>query len=536
MVNGEEFIVIVERSQNSEIPKNNECIKKSVKKLLLVEDEAIIALDKKNKLTKYGYNVVICNTGEKAVAVFKEDDKIDLILMDIDLGPGMDGTEAAELILRDKDLPVVFLSSHTEPLIVEKTEKITSYGYVVKSSSITVLDASIKMAFKLFEANRITEEHRRHLGITLNSIGDAFISTDTDGKVTNINPVAEHLTGWSYETAYGTALSDVFTIVNSVSREPVENPVNKVLSTGGTIELANHTVLISKEGKEYQIADSASPIMHPDGLITGVVLVFRDVTKEYKLQEQIRESEEKYNQITRSVETILWEFDIPKDCWTYVSPQAQKILGYAPEEWINLKFWTDHIYEDDRGWAASYCEKCTAKGESHEFEYRFVKKNGEIVWLRDVVNVKLSNGVPEKMYGFMSDISEHKQAELGLQNERDNLKNILEAMRDGVYIVNQQFGIQFANSIMVKELGNYEGKKCYKYFYSRDSICPWCKFPDILSGKTVHSEWVSPKNGDIFDLLETPLKNQDGTISKLKIFRNISNRNKTGDNVKTQLL
>ena len=85
--------------------------------------------------------------------MFGKHDEIDLVLMDIDLGKGMDGTQAAKAILEHRDIPILFLSSHTESDVVEKTEKITSYGYVVKNSSITVLDASIKMAFKLFEAN-----------------------------------------------------------------------------------------------------------------------------------------------------------------------------------------------------------------------------------------------------------------------------------------------------------------------------------------------------------------------------------------------
>lgn len=122
--------------------------------ILLVEDEAIQAMLSMQALEKYGYSVSTVNTGEKAVALIDAGSDIDLILMDIDLGKGLDGTQAAAGILSRHDIPIVFLSSHTEPEVVEKTEKITSYGYVVKNSSITVLDASIKMAFKLFEAQK----------------------------------------------------------------------------------------------------------------------------------------------------------------------------------------------------------------------------------------------------------------------------------------------------------------------------------------------------------------------------------------------
>lgn len=122
--------------------------------ILLVEDEAIQAMLSMQALEKYGYSISTVNTGEKAVALIDAGSDIDLILMDIDLGKGLDGTQAAAGILSRHDIPIVFLSSHTEPEVVEKTEKITSYGYVVKNSSITVLDASIKMAFKLFEAQK----------------------------------------------------------------------------------------------------------------------------------------------------------------------------------------------------------------------------------------------------------------------------------------------------------------------------------------------------------------------------------------------
>jgi len=123
--------------------------------ILIVEDEVLIAMDEERRLTHAGYSVVRATSGEESIEIFRNrPDSFDLILMDIDLGEGIDGTEAAQEILRSYDVPILFLSSHTEPEIVEKTEKITNYGYVVKSSSFTVLDASIKMAFKLFDARK----------------------------------------------------------------------------------------------------------------------------------------------------------------------------------------------------------------------------------------------------------------------------------------------------------------------------------------------------------------------------------------------
>ena len=126
----------------------------SKKNLLLVEDEAVIALDEAQALRNHGFEVFTAFNGQEAVDLARTVPDLDLVLMDIDLGPGMDGTEAARLILQSREVPVLFLSSHTEPEVIEKTEEVTSYGYVVKNSGITVLLASMKMAFRLFSANR----------------------------------------------------------------------------------------------------------------------------------------------------------------------------------------------------------------------------------------------------------------------------------------------------------------------------------------------------------------------------------------------
>lgn len=127
------------------------------KSILLVEDEAIICMATA-KILEQDYKVTTAFSGQDAVDVIRSGKKIDLILMDIDLGKGMDGTETAEIILRDRHVPVVFLSSHTEKAVIDKTEKITSYGYVLKDTRHTVLFASIRMAFRLYEAHRELRE------------------------------------------------------------------------------------------------------------------------------------------------------------------------------------------------------------------------------------------------------------------------------------------------------------------------------------------------------------------------------------------
>ena len=138
------------------------------------------------------------------------------------------------------------------------------------------------------EALRASEEN---LTITLHSIGDAVIATDIDGRVTRMNPTAERLTGWAFDEACGRPLPEVFRVVNADSRQTVANPVQRVMEHGQIVGLAHHTVLLARDGNEYRIADSASPIRNARGEIVGVVLVFSDVTERYRTEEALHEAQ-----------------------------------------------------------------------------------------------------------------------------------------------------------------------------------------------------------------------------------------------------
>jgi PAS domain S-box-containing protein len=146
-------------------------------------------------------------------------------------------------------------------------------------------------------ANRIRAEHalqhERHLlQVTLASIGEAVIATDTTATLTFINPVAEALTGWTAQEAIGRHIAEVFHIVNEQTRQTVDNPVQKVLREGKTVGLANHTVLIARDGREVPIADSGAPIQGTDGQVYGTVMVFRDITENKQAEDALVRAKE----------------------------------------------------------------------------------------------------------------------------------------------------------------------------------------------------------------------------------------------------
>jgi CheY-like chemotaxis protein len=136
--------------------------------ILLVEDEVIIGMATKKKLESLGYKIVLATSSVHALEITEENQSIDLVLMDIDLGNGENGIETCKAIIEKKYLPIVFVSSHTEKSVVSLTEEITSFGYIVKSSHLTVYDASIKMAYKLYDEKKKREVFDQYLRCALN--------------------------------------------------------------------------------------------------------------------------------------------------------------------------------------------------------------------------------------------------------------------------------------------------------------------------------------------------------------------------------
>ena len=185
-------------------------------------------------------------------------------------------------------------SSHSEyqKAISQKTLVAGLLFALLSVGAILVAWKSIRHLLTILKAAQSDlQEKSEDLRITLESIGDAVIATDKNGDVTRMNPIAEELTGWKESDAQGVNLKTVFKIINSETRKKVEDPAEKVLRTGMIVGLANHTVLIAKDGRETHIADSGAPIKDGDGRIKGVVLVFRDVTQEYTLQKQLNHSQ-----------------------------------------------------------------------------------------------------------------------------------------------------------------------------------------------------------------------------------------------------
>ncbi|HKQ05528.1 MAG TPA: PAS domain S-box protein [Blastocatellia bacterium] len=263
------------------------------------------------------------------------------------------------------------------------------------------------------------DESRKLLATTLGSIGDAVIATDLDARVTFLNPVAETLTGWPRGAAIGQPASDVFVIVNEQSRQTVESPITRVLREGIVVGLANHTVLIRKDGSEIPIDDSGAPIRDEQGQLSGVVLVFRDVSERRRVEEAL-------SFVASIVETSDDAIIGKRLDGTIVSwnAGAERLYGYRPEEVIgkHIRLLADAADDD----IDHIMEQLKSGKRIEHYETVRVKKNGERVNVALTIStIKGPAGTLTGASTIARDITERKRAD----RERERLMAELESQR-----------------------------------------------------------------------------------------------------------
>lgn len=252
--------------------------------IMVVEDEAIVAMEIENRLKSLGYGVcAVTNTGERALDK-AANTQPNLVLMDIQIKGTMDGVETARQIRERFDIPVIYLTAHSDEHTLQRAKISEPFGYILKPFDERDLHTTIEMALYRYRLERKLKESERWLNTTLSSIGDGVIATDGRGCITFMNPAAEALTGWKQANALGRKLAEVFDIIHEESQVPAESPVTKVLREGTMVALANHILLLNEDGRETAIEDNASPIRDEQGNICGVVLVFRDITARKKVE------------------------------------------------------------------------------------------------------------------------------------------------------------------------------------------------------------------------------------------------------------
>ena len=244
-------------------------------KILIVDDEVVVAEDIRRQLRSLGYLVVgVVASGSEAVQLAGEH-RPDLILMDIKLKGPMDGIEAARTIQSQYGTPVIYLTAFSDEETLERARQTLPLAYLIKPFVSSDLRAALELALFRHRVSRIAEQRGRWLDAVVQSIGDAVITVDQQGKVTLLNPAAQTLTGWSQSDAVGKTVQEVVVLLDTESRRPVRNPALHALQQGQVSDLgARPFLLISRQGNEHRISDSSALIHDENGEVSGAVLVF----------------------------------------------------------------------------------------------------------------------------------------------------------------------------------------------------------------------------------------------------------------------
>ncbi|HEY3275318.1 MAG TPA: MASE3 domain-containing protein [Syntrophorhabdaceae bacterium] len=302
---------------------------------------------------------------------------------------------------------------------------------VAASPFLDVEGPGVQVVFRDVTERREAEvelaRQREWLRVTLTSIGDAVIAADRAGKVTFINPAAEELTGWSLSEAFGHGVQGVFRIIHEKTGDPSEDIVEEVFREGKIISLANHTALVSREGRVIPIEDSAAPIKDESGAIIGAVIVFHDVTSKRKAQQELRESEDRLRVAVESAELGTWDFD-PLTGDMKSSERCNAIFGVPGASRVDYQLFLDLLHPDDRDRVDEEvrCALNPSGNGSFGTEYRLRRPDGEERWVVAAGRVYFGsiNGKENalRFLGTVLDITGRKEAEEAMKRARDDLE------------------------------------------------------------------------------------------------------------------
>ncbi len=408
----------------------------TVKRILLVEDEALIAMNEAATLRKYGYEVITVHNGKKAIETASVEE-IDLVLMDIDLGSGkMDGTEAAEIILEQKELPIVFCTSHAEKEYVDKVKKITGYGYVLKNSGEFVLIESINMAFTLFLAHRNERENRKRFSTTFNQASVGVALVNPTGRFIEVNDKFCRIIGYTKEEVLQLSIRD---ITEPEDLEIESTYIRQVLA-GERESFSIEKRYKHKTGKPIWVQLESNVARDVKGNPVYAIAVVIDITDRKSAYSALKDSEANLRALIESTDDIIVFRDragkaviyneafkkIVKKLFGIEAYPGIRTLDYLPEE--QKKSWEEIIREVLKGTTKQlHFPFRFASGEEREYELTFnpVRKDGAIVGFSELNR----------------DITALVQKERALRESEENFRKFFELSPDAVLLADGETGL-----------------------------------------------------------------------------------------------
>jgi PAS domain S-box-containing protein len=316
------------------------------------------------------------------------------------------------------DGQIASMREEEERLLRQRTAT-AKHGRILGWASVLLL--AVTASFLLWLTHYVARRDERwlraseeRLATTLRSIGEGVIATDKLGRIERMNPSAEHLTGWTFAEASGKTLETVFRTMEEGASTFDDSIATKVLGEGRAFSLPNNSRLLARDDREYIIASSAAPIKRANGIVDGVVVVFRDVTERRNAERARLESERRYRQVLESLPQLVWtcsssgETDFLSRQWLdYTGATLEKDLGYG---------WLTRIHPDDRDRLLRLWEASVESGIEFDTQARIRRADGRYFWFKQrAVPIKQTEGVVQQWFGTSTDITDvieaHRQVE-----------------------------------------------------------------------------------------------------------------------------
>jgi PAS domain S-box-containing protein len=292
----------------------------------------------------------------------------------------------------------------------------------------------------LAEAQQTLQKSERHFRALIEQSSDGIAVFGADGVMRYVSPAAATITGYEVAELIG---SNALSHVHEEDLPAAENRFRQMVSKPGMTERFEQR-LRRKDGTTVWIEVAAQNLLR-DAAVQGIVVNYRDVTERLKAERALSESRERHAELVRTIEGIVWEADARTFQFTFVSEQAERLIGFPVEKWLEPGFWAAHIHQDDRDATTEYCVTSTRQGLNHDFEYRMLAADGRVVWLRDIVTVLVEQGAPRLLRGIMVDITDRKEAELARQRAFETLQIFIDSVPGYVSFVDAGQRYQLVN-------------------------------------------------------------------------------------------
>ncbi|MDF5725149.1 MAG: diguanylate cyclase [Rhizonema sp. PD37] len=275
-------------------------------KVIVVEDEEIIALDITSRLQKLGYHVLETTNSSEGVLEKVAERNPNIVLINVGLAGEMNGVQVTDIIQNSFQVPVIFLTNCSEKPKLSKKQLGEPFSYILKPFAERDLHVAIEMTLYKHKIEKRLQEEKQKLRAIVNSMGSGVIITDTNSRIQTINPVAEALTGWHKNEAFGKDLMQVLNLVNQDTGEVIENLVKEVIERNAVMPIPDNCILIAKNGTKIPIGDSIAPVRDRNGNITGTVLVFQDITQRKQTEAELLQNAF-YDALTKLPNRVLFQ-------------------------------------------------------------------------------------------------------------------------------------------------------------------------------------------------------------------------------------